>query len=75
MFDGGQEGGHTGKVCICHSYSTEMPFFYIQSSLSIRKGLVSNPLTLCMTKSTDAQVPYVDGALAKAGGVTVLISH
>ena len=28
MFDGGQEGDHTGKVCICHSYSTEMPFFF-----------------------------------------------
>ena len=76
MFDGGQEGDHTGKVCICHSYSTEMPFFFfIQSSLSICKGLVSNPLTLYKTKSTDAQVPYVYGALAKAGRVTVLISH
>ena len=79
MFDGAQ-GDHAGKVCICHSYLTEMHpppfFFWLQSSLSICKRLVSNPLTLCMTKSTDAQVPYVDVGLAKAGyRVTVLISH
>ena len=34
------------------------------------------PAHMCMTKSTDAQVPYVDVGLAKAGyRVTVLISH
>ena len=34
MFDGAQEGDHTGKVCICHSYSTEMPpplFFFLDT--------------------------------------------
>ena len=73
----GQEGNHAVKSEFATLTQQRCPPLFGDTVFpQYPQEIGFKPAHTCMTKSTDAQVPYVDVGLAKAGyRVTVLISH